>query len=161
MTRSAPIYITLPAVTMSGPRLLSMGMSATPRTGRCSGSSHWPVRLPHQTWPMCARCCKHMASAWPLVRHPFRAGIGVLRAPSRGGCRSSCQPRRWTAASWPGASGDSRPHLRSTRRGPRGIAVVHYCVHHTASARRFHLQGATPDLVAAVSQPNRGGNDDG
>jgi hypothetical protein len=162
MTRSAPIYITLPAVTMSGPQLLPMGMSTTPRTGRCSGSSHWPVRLPHQTWPMCARCCKHMASAWASRTTSIPSRIGVLRAPSRGRMPALHANRgAGPLASSPGAGGDSRPHPSGTRRGSRGIAVVHYCVRHTALARRFHLQGATPEPVAAVSQPIRGRNDDG
>ena len=51
MTRSAPICVTVPAVTMPGPRLLPMGMSATPRTGRCLGSSHWPAQSPLASWP--------------------------------------------------------------------------------------------------------------
>jgi hypothetical protein len=113
MTRSAPIYITVPAVTMSGPRPLPMGMSTTPRTGRCSGSSHWLVQPPHQTWPMCARCCKHMASARPLARHPFRAELAFCGHHLGVGCRL-CMP---TAVR-------DRCRLRREQAGTRGHIYV-------------------------------------
>lgn len=35
--------------------------------------------------------------------------------------------------------------------------MAHYCVRHTALARRFHLESATPEPVAAVSQPEAEG----